>query len=799
MHNMCRNTFNSLEKAIDNAGYSRSHPVFDIAGEYILAKKFRDANLYFFRHHFDLGKSTFGQSQLTEGDLFLSETQKQSKENQEDFHKLFPQKDSLRILGWHYLLGKVEPEKQKLVPNRISKLWDKEKQEVKRLRKLTEQEATPRQARLKYQEKYDNSPQILEEWSNQFDEEVLNSNVIFACSKRIEMLQQRVFGKAMGKVMIDEGIETGKIDKEFGKLADSLSQIGVSKPHRPRKGGEYLPLLKPQQDSEKIRDIQEARKQFVGFDPYKPESDRLSEKDFDHLQALARKVLIHLYQEASEQDTMFYRGITDYPIATGGETQDVYPKKLMTEFVKIWKNIAKVGGQHSKLRTEKHKLMEEEKLDKLKKLERMEKVFDNLFASRNCRLRFKRNEDGEIESLKMEKPLMYYLWDFIDQTHTETDVWILDATTDKEYYDILFSKYRFYSLFEKGNQIPEWDINPAYIGEGNSYGEIEVPDMSYGSLEVEELQPDYEWYLWDWNVKGEKDTKEVVSMNSLRIGQTSRLNKIGKVLKEAIDRQAEKKDVGVVTYKFLADKFEKAEARNFSTARGTNALKDVDILYVIGKPMPHPVGMLENYLQQYRELPDYHPLDEGHPVEDNNRMLKISEKGGMVGFRDRQEVIENHISEIVDTETFWENYWKRMIEYPVFDSYFRLRGQLPNLKADTSDCKIIRLGYNARGFLNEPDGTVGDLLGDIVADDDIIRNWGDVPKGFFGEKEYVTDRWKLKSWAKAWKQLRQDYKPEEIADMDWKDGIEELDTTKSTWYRWKKNWESIFPNNSYDG
>lgn len=719
----------------NRGGYKESFE--NILEEYFLCKQVENPDIYFFRYRFGEGKSTFGLSQLTIGDLFISPTQKQSKENKQHFEKIHPERDTFQIYGWNYIIGMIDEDKEKHLTERIKYLWDEEAEERKELETLTKKEDTPRQAILEYRERYDEEPELLERYLKQFREETWRENVIFACPSRMELLEQRAFLSSMDRVMTDEGIEEEFVERTFGELSEELTAIGVKNPQK------------------RQIDMEDYSNRQVEFEDYEPESSLKQEK-INSLQAMARKILINLYVNSYEVETIKGKGLTDHTLFAGGEIETTTPhtEYLVEKFSNLWLNVAKKNFNGSTLLgREKHKLMNEGELDKLKRLERMERVFDKIFLSRFCRLEFKKT-NGLIEEMKLEKPLYYELWDISEKADQE--LWVLDATTGKEYYSYLKKKYRY----EANNH--DTDIDEEYLGDGNNFAGVEFEDRSYEALDVDELEPEYEWYLWDWNVEDERAT---VTMNSAE-------SKVMKEIIKEIKKEAEKKKVGIVSYKYVKRQFEDSPviADNFAQSEGSNEFKDVDHLYIIGSPPK--AGLLEDYVRQYRELPAFNPMN-------NEEMRRVSPYGGLAGFRDvisvekKAENVDSVLQQLhsgkmeVDSGTMWSDFYNRNIERPVFDRYFRKRYQFE------VGGKVTRMGFNAMRFLNEPNGTVGDWLYERKSDEEIIENWGDMPKKVYQNKPYVDTHGNLKKWARKWKS--EDFE----------------DVPESTYYDWKEKWEEV--------
>ncbi|QGA80877.1 hypothetical protein [Candidatus Nanohalobium constans] len=560
----------------------------------------------------------------------------------------------------------------------------------------------------------------------------------------MELLEQRAFLSSMDRVMMDEGIEEEFVERRFGELSEELTAIGVKNPQK------------------RQVNMQDYSKRQVKFRDYNPKSGLEKEK-IESLKAMARKILINIYVNSYEVETVDVdsqetdqKGLTDHIIFAGGEieTETPHTEFLVQKFSNLWLNVAKKNFHGSTLiGKEKHKLMKEGKLEKLKKLERMERVFNKIFISRHCRLTFSKT-NSLIDSMKLEKPLYYELWDIADKADQE--IWVLDATTGKNYYQYMKRQYRY----EADNH--DADIDEAYLGDGNNFSGVEFEDRTYESIDVEELEPEYEWYLWDWNVE---DSRSTVTMNA------SKSKVMDEIVKE-IKKEAEEKKVGVISYKHIRRRFEGTQviAQNFAQSEGTNKFKDVDHLYVIGSPPK--AGLLQDYIRQYRELPAFNPME-------NEEMRRVSPHGGLVDFRDvisvekKAENLDSLLQKLhsgkieVDSGTEWSDFFDRNIERPVFDAYFRMRHQFK------VGGKVTRMGFNAMNFLKDPNGTAGDWLCDRKEDREIIENWEDMPKKVFQEKSYVNSHVNLKKWTRRWKN-------ENFEDIP-----------ESTYYDWRNKWKEI--------
>lgn len=234
--------------------------------------------------------------------------------------------------------------------------------------------------------------------------------------------------------------------------------------------------------------------------------------------------------------------------------------------------------------------------------------------------------------------------------------------------------------------------------------------------------------------------------------------------------------MGVITYKGdnseILERFNHADAVNFANEEGMNDFKDKDKVYVLGSPPKS--GLLKEYIRQYRELPDYYPMD-----EERNYMRKRSIHGGMIGFRD---VIVEEPPHRIHIDTKWENFFKRSIEYTTYDSCFRRRPY------EEGTAEVVRIGFNPMGFFNGPPGRVTEFIAQMYSDEDLVKNWESIEfKKIFEDREVVKKSgtvYSLKNRYKQWRRLDGTEKTDE-------ERSQKVDCSVSSIRKWKKDWDKI--------
>ena len=817
---------------MDNAGYSKKdkQPVYDIEGELRLARRKENADLYLFRHKFGEGKTTYGLCCLEEGDVFLSQTQSQNKENWKHFNKLRPNTSTIRIFGWDFLIGyKLDKEEKKLLPQKIrgtepeeayrqgwakKGLWHQERKAVETLRKLTEKKDTRAEARREYKLRYGNKPRILDKWKEQFSKKTWKKNVIFACNVRIREIRHRAYLKSTNKIMVDEGVEQEFIKEKLCKIKRlqeilccnniHLPTVDTGSTEKQKKREElskkYLNLLKPNKnDIEICRDIREAIKSYVDYSY--PDLQIIEKSEIEKLLSLTRKIMLHIYSNTVRKNSKkesYALGLTDYVRFEGGKTEN-NSVKLLDEFEKIWKNIAKEKQSWkdfygTAFRQEYRKQIQRDdvdidtKLEVIKELQQIQNLCKKIWEARNCKLYYERNNNTQdIEELLLKKPLMYELWDIVNKSN-HAEIWILDATSGKEYLNRTLREQYGYYRYNNYDYLPRPQKNSVYLGEGEKYDlkdeKIVLEDRSYSSIQLEDLETDYKRYKIEYNKEKDKDS---VSRSVLWNKSSETPTRLGEELIQMLKRENDKKNIGVITYKPFAEYLleRNISATWYGQAEGTNNFKNVEDLYVIGSPRTRNQDQYKNYLHQYRQIPEYLP-------QKLSSMRVTNKSGSLVEYIDRVDELELVEKGLIEPEsglghkntfTYWKDYWQRNIENPVFDAYFRKRNQYKNIGT------VTRIGIDVKNFIGEAEGTASELLNEKMTDRELVENWEKVsaPKVYKDRKVVVKEgnSYRLEKSFRKWKEVGYD------ENLTNRENAKRLGISERNLRRWKKRWRSI--------
>lgn len=833
-----------IKHELISAGYPQGkvESVEEIYHEkYLMSESSPDTNMFDFRHHFGLGKTTFGLMNATCGDIFVSATHQQNKENEEHFRALRSE-NSLRIVGWEFAIGLnvdvkgniIEPsDKQKeLVPDRFQKHWNSK--EVQELRQYT-QDYGSNQGRLNWKidnmKQDDDLPPILEEWSKQFSKESWKNNVIFCCSARIKQIMRRAWLGETDLVLLDEGVEESK-PLEMPKV-ESIEGHFTSKQKTPD-----LPTGDQEDKKEMIAEELEKienpdGRDYEEFDDLMYIPDHLDCPDTLHIDQdylektveMARKTYISIWKEATRGDksigeTSFGQGLTEefselIPKVKGSLNEDIwrgeenrnhktgeiyYQKGLERK----WKGMAM--SSQSDFDIEMKKILKDQNLSKDEKKKRLEwfiktrKLINRLWDIRGTRLQYRRGSNDEVKTLKAEKPLMFYLWEIAESNNNDTEMWILDATAGKEYKENILAKRFQQHTQEKERKIREVDVSSCYLGDGNKVqlpnGEhIEFEDRSYENLKKEDLNVNYRRFHLEYNqdedIEKESIPRKVLYKTDHR-GEVTELTPTGKeVIRLIREERMNKGKIGVVTYKKFAEQINKfvegweddqgnqiPVATWFAQSEGTNNYGSVKTLFVIGKPNPDWRGKMSKYLEDYRYVPEYAPK--------HLSSMRIVRDGALVGYRDEVDEAELHLQDMLDRD---QNIDESNFGY--FDTGTHW--------ADFWKRHIANPVFDSYFRMRKQDQFKGHR--------EIIRLGNDV-KGFIGDtegsikdliSEKVSNRTAVEDWgeieAKAFysdreiincdNKIKKPYKMYRAIEIEEKD----VDVSNTTIWRYKKKWE----------
>lgn len=175
------------------------------------------------------------------------------------------------------------------------------------------------------------------------------------------------------------------------------------------------------------------------------------------------------------------------------------------------------------------------------------------------------------------EPLLYNVFDLVRQ---EVPIIMLDASFDKKAYEVTLGRYNF-----------EHKIKPRDLFINQPLGPLtDLQTMVYSSRIEEKQKNIYRMGTGNYYYKTGLFQGENLTANG---------EKTLKELELFIKRTKRKyKNVGLITYKHLKPHFTNLDERNkehFNNLRGSNKLKDVDVLFIVGtfqKPVP---AILEGY------------------------------------------------------------------------------------------------------------------------------------------------------------------------------------------------------------
>ena len=775
-----------FENYLSNRDYTQEdwENIVDIYGEYLL----EDSDLYVFKHHFGLGKTTFGLMMLEEGDIFLQETYDQLKDNIEHFEALRPNDSTEIIFGWNTFIG-LDDNTSKF--QELKDLQTNYPQRINKLQKLTEKH-NGKYARMKIRVMENNTP-ILDKYANQFNSSTWRNNIIFACTKKIDLIEQKSFLKSAERIVIDEGVEFTFSSGEIEDIQEALLDLGQKNPSRTTLSNQNTQATDTAKDKKRkhlknqtlnklvqAQDLQELLSkspQFINWNWCR----KLSNKEMKKLGKLGRESLLGILHsgysddlsEGNEKAKLIRSERGPHIHTTHWGLGNFNPLK---EFGKVWRNIAKkkrggidlshyqnIGtdhypGDYSKFEKELWIQALQGNWKEVQKLQEFHRIAEFLHNIENLHvIGIPDGKTQEINKIRYDIPLMFKLFDINEEN--DQDILILDATTDEYYLEWIKRRWRNYyrdttSKYSTGPE--DKDIN--FLGE----------NKDYQTLSPEDTADEVRRYYWDFNKKKETITRSLVKDNFRKF----------KLLVDLIKRK-DQEDTAIISTKGFwrdfktDDRVEKGSYFAISTGQNWN---NIEKTYVFGRPTKPWYIYEKDFMKQYRE---YRSFDHKNfrKGEIRNEILKPKEW-----------IVEGRVSGHV-TRWFHRrerkiyNYWERNLQKPVFDSYFRMRGG-KRLNVIGFD-RFNWIGGKSKENNHYP---ISDLYAELMDEKYIIQNWETIsdifPISFFTQyfNNIVTKKGSLR------KPFRK-YKEWINQEMNVEEGLKNEAGSQSTYYRWKKKYE----------
>ena len=770
---------------LQNRGHSQEdwENIIDIYGEYLT----EDSDLYVFKHHFGLGKTTFGLMMLEKGDIFLQETYDQLKENIEHFKALRPNDSTAIIFGWNTFIG-LDKHTNKFP--QLKDLQDSHPQRINKLQKLTEKH-NGKYARMKIGVKEKETP-VLDKYAEQFKNQTWQNNIIFACSKKIDLIEQKTFLKSAEKIIIDEGIEhsfsTGKINDiqkvlldlgqktPSGTTLSNQNSLGKSKGRHKKRN-----QLKNQTINKLIQaqDNQELTSQSPTFIDWNW-CNKLTNQGMKELGKLGRESILGIlhagYSNKLSEGNEKYRILhPERGPQTHTEPWGYGNFNPLKEFSEKWRKIAKkkrgginlrqyqqipidyYPGNYSKFEKELWIQALQGNWIEVEELQKFHNIAEFLHNIENLKVMVKINkETQEINEIRYEKPLMYNLLDIHKENNQE--LLILDATTDEYYIEWMERRWRnYYRSSDKISFYPE-ELDVRYLGKESSYEKI---TPNHAADEVRR-------YYWDFDQKSDTVTRKLINNNFRKF----------RILVELIERD-NKEDTAIISTKQFRETFDTDDrvekVSHFAVSAGQN-WNDIEKTYVIGRPTKPWYVYEEDFMKQYRE---YQPFD-------HNQFRRGSFRSEIL--EPEEFVAEGLISGHV---TRWRhrkerkiyNYWIRNLQKPVFDSYFRMRGGE----------RLNVIGFDRFNWIGRRDPEenyypISHLFAELMDEKYVIENWSNLqeifPNNFFSKyfDNIATKSGKLRKLYRIYRKIN-------TQDRDLLKALRDVTDSKSTYYRWKKEYE----------
>lgn len=741
------------------------------------------------------------------------------------------------FIGYNYSLDKngnrrLEPPSDEQIekcPEEIRQLWDREPHLLQKMRKVTNralnQGEKRREARNKIKHdlfQNDKESELMDRFGKQFSRDFWENNVVFATTKRISEIKEKAWLDETDIIAVDEGAEDEKsvklpdIEIVHSILCKNTHSINPPNSNQTREKKverlqrEYGELFQPNSSSKKIPEKEdEWLKINSNIDiPPIPDDAPISEEELEQLIELSRKMFIHLYRElTSNTNEKWGNGLGKHGRHLTGKSSfgyNVFGELFEPRYKHIFKK--KFDGQTLAQLTiinilKDDNISESVKLRRIKKLNKIFDTLEPLWEFRNCLVDYQRDSNSLNVSIEVQKPRMFDLWDISLDENNQTEIWVLDATCGKDYIENkLIEPFRYYRLNQSGSidyQEDAWaldwavnDVPSLFLGDGNPVDCKSLPDFvtenrDYNSLDTDVLEPNYRRFAYKYNQEG---SKQSIPRKALYDTDTKELTPLGKEFVRMIKEERNKgKKVGVIIYKTVAEHINQQVkpfkdkqgnkidvAKWFEISEGTNDFKNVQNLYSVGKPYPDKEVILQDYISQYREVPDLNPFE--FPS------MRETKANSLTDFNDEVDEVELVLKDRMEiksslgkrrTQTHWEDWFNRNIENPVFDTYFRMRNQMKNQKKDR---EINRVGTDANNFIGEAEGSFQDLIDEKVTDQTLIMEWENVKaKGIYEDRCFVNNAQELKKVFKIWKKAVNG-------------NIQKNQIPSSTLNRYKKKW-----------
>lgn len=781
--------FSKLQKFQDylsNRGYTSRdwENIVDLYGEYLM----EDSDFYVFKHHFGLGKTTLGLMLLEQGDIFLQETYDQLKGNVEHFKALRPQDDIRIIFGWDTFIG-LDKNTDKF--QKLTKLQKDHPQRINKLQQLTRKH-NGKYARMKIRVDEDKTP-VLDEYADQFNASTWKNNIIFACSKKIELIEQKTFLKSANSIVIDEGVEFTFSSDEIKEIQKALLDLGQRNPsgitlynqNTPAKQGihtskrEHL-RKETQKKLVQAKNLNELIQNSPSFINWKW-SEKLSDTELQELGKLGRESLLGVIHggysekisEGNDRVKLVHseRGphihTTDYGLG------NFNPLK---EFSKKWRKVAKkkegginlkqfnqiktdhYPGDYSKFEKELWIQALQNNWNKVKQLQRFYKIAEFIHNIENLNVMLHPDQNTqEIDKIRYDTPLMFKLFDINE--NNDQEILILDATTDEYYLEWIKRRWKNYYR-DTNNRLPVYPHKKKirFLGQ----------DRSYISLPHNKAADQVRRYYWDFNREKETITRSLARNNFRKFN----------LLVNLIERD-NNQDTALVSTKEFRKTFNtdgKVEkASHFAVATGQN-WNSIEKKYIFGKPTKPWYVYEEEFMKQYRE---YQPFNPEKFKRGKGRDEILEPEEWIV-----EGLISGHVTQFFHRrERKIYNYWRRNLQKPVFDSYFRMRGGE----------KLNIVGFDRFNWVDkygtgENHYPVSHLFAELMDERYLIENWEKVkevlPNRFFKEHfpHIVTKKGKLRKPFRMYKKwIKQGFEVEKE--------LRNLKGTKTSYYDWKKEYK----------
>lgn len=623
-----------------------------------------DATLNIVKAKFGEGKSTSTNSLMDMNDVLMMPAHEQVAEKMEGYKNIQSQLNSYKakplwMVGFLRYLGVTQQDdtftQTQNTPSKSYRIKGKhsiEQVDLEKERKKsyvqnileTAEEYCPKTARH-----YHNDEPIVQWYSDQFNPTMLDRKPVFTANSMLPVLNQLKKHSSMETLFVDEGAEGEFNEWTLSKLEDEIMKVSKK---------------------------QFALKQAMGknFNHQPKEFDCIVDQ-MDFAMGLLSRSIMNLLVEVYTGFAGMEEGIEigENADMVTARLSDLVQEETWNRFKRHWDKVNRKPPQGDSMRRKELKGNPSEA--EVHKLIKVFELGEKLLKADGMKIWCYRDEDRNPTSIHIVKPLMYDIIEWTDQAFGKpvNPVYVLDASAGEFYWKHIYRR-----------KYPEFVENSYQDRKAHHEFDAKViaRDKSLESIDVTDLETEYKQYG-----KGDSQswTKENLDSDRFQNQIVPLINKMGEKKYDG------KRKVAVASPKYSENRVNIPElfdedyviAKHFSVLEGSNEMRDVDHLFVIGSPRRNKRDLPKEVLKTYREEVE---------IDDWQDEIKTP-YGYQTGYHNK----------------YLDDLWRREVSFTVFEKYFRLRGQYRR-----SGTKVWRLGINVRDFIKDDKDTEEDLIDDIV-------------------------------------------------------------------------------------